>query len=156
MKRGIAGVVAINSPLKLRDAKSRFVPALAWWNRLMEKYDSMRVDYIENESENPLVNYTRNYINGVNELGHLIDEVDQVLPRIEAPALLVQAHQDPVVDPVSAAMIQERMELSDARVERLKFNRHIIVKGEGSEKVYACIDNFMKKGLRLRNSETLA
>ncbi len=148
--KDVAGVVTINSPMKLRDAKSKFVPALAWWNRLMENFDSMRMDYVENESENPQTNYSRNYINGVNELDKLIDVAEEHLPKICVPSLIVQANQDPVVDPESAEIIQEKMASDDATIAMLKYNNHIIIRGERSQQVFTRIDDFINHRLTKR------
>ena len=156
MKRGVAGVVTINSPMKLRDGKSKFVPALAWWNKLMDNFESMRVDYLENQSENPQVNYSRNYINGVNELGRLIDAAEEALPEIDVPSLIVQAPKDPVVDPVSADIIQDKIGTDEAYIQQLKYDNHIIIKGDRSKQVFDSVDRFIEHRLRLRDHSTLA
>lgn len=150
LQEHIAGVVAINTPMKLRDAKSHLVPAIAWWNRLMGKFDSMRYDYIENESENPSVNYSRNYIHSVNELDRLMDKTEELLPSIDLPTLVIQGNRDPVVHPESAEILQQKLGSDDVVVDMLKCKHHIIVKGEGAEKVYNHIDHYINQRLTRR------
>ena len=71
----VAGVFAVCPPLQLQIFSSRFAPAVDTWNRLMNRVrlDGAKVEFVENNSENPHINYLRNPIAGVRELERLME-----------------------------------------------------------------------------------
>lgn len=142
----VAGVFAVCPPLQLQDISSRLVPAVDVWNRLMKKVhlDEALVDFIDNNPENPQINYTRNPISGVRELERLMGTVAQRLPLIEAPALIIQAQGDPVVNPKGSKKVFERLASTDKTYVLVNFDRHGILLGEGAHRVHQAILNFIQ------------
>ena len=59
------------------------------------------------ESEHPEINYKMDYLTSIGELKNLIDLVNEKLHYITEPTLIIQADEDPVVDPKSADIIYE-------------------------------------------------
>jgi len=59
--------------------------------------DGAKKEFLENRPENPHINYFRNPVCGVKELSLLMESVEQKLPQIKAPALVIQADGDPIV-----------------------------------------------------------
>ncbi|MEJ2041632.1 MAG: alpha/beta hydrolase, partial [Desulfosarcinaceae bacterium] len=66
----IAGVFAISTPLRLQYLSSRFAPMVAAWNRIMDRVhlEEAKMEFVENQPENPHINYHRNPVSGVHEL----------------------------------------------------------------------------------------
>jgi esterase/lipase len=140
-----AGVFAVSAPLRLQYFSSRFVPAVDIWNRLMKKVKlgDTQKEFVENNPENPHINYVRNPISGVRELDRLMDTLEPKLKDITVPALVVQSANDPVVDPKGSERIFKLIGTEDKQYILFNFNRHGIILGEGSERVHRAISDFV-------------
>lgn len=140
-----AGIFCINAALRLQDLKSYLVPGVLRWNELLEKLNVERgkLEYVKNNSENPDINYSRNYLRGVFQLEKLISACQTELPKVKSPALIIQADKDPIVHPTSGGLIYEKIVSELKYLESLAFERHVIVRKEGSEKVFDCISKFI-------------
>ena len=145
--KDVAGVFAVAAPMRLKDFSTKFAPAVDMWNRLMEKAYGIgpTMEFVENKPENPHINYLRNPISGVKELERLMDDLEPKLPSIEVPALVLQSGQDPVVDPRGSRKIFEKIGTEDKEYVLFNFNRHGILLGDGSEKVYRVIGDFLQR-----------
>ena len=142
----VDGVFAVCPPLQLQDISSRLVPAVAVWNRLMKRVhlnDALK-DFVENSPENPDINYVRNPISGVRELERLMAMVAPRLANIESPALIVQAQGDPVVNPKGSKRVFDRLGTTNKTYVLVNFDRHGILRGEGSHRVHQTILNFIQ------------
>ncbi len=140
-----AGVFAISPPMKLHDFSTKLVPAVDTWNRLMAKVklNVARKEFVVNNPENPHINYTRNSIAALRELDRLMDSIGPKLSEIEIPALIVQAYGDPVVNPKGSRKIFTLLGSQDKEYLLLNFDRHGIVLGEGSSRVYKAVGDFI-------------
>jgi esterase/lipase len=143
--RNLAGVFAISAPMRLRDFNARFAPAVDIWNRLMEKASraGAKKEFVENRPENPHINYLRNPVSGVREIERLMDDLEPRLGGIEIPALVVQSSADPVVDPRGSEKIFKMLGARDKKYVVFDINRHGILIGENSEKVFQVICDFL-------------
>jgi len=144
--RAVDGVFAVCPPLKLKNISARFVPAVNAWNRLLNRVhiDGGKMEFVENDPENPHINYVRNPISGIRELESLMDDVEDRLPAITAPALVVQAHGDPVVEPEGAFKTYELLGSADKLYLVFNSDRHGILLGEGAPRVHRAIGDFIK------------
>ncbi|MCJ8500620.1 alpha/beta fold hydrolase [Desulfatitalea alkaliphila] len=142
---GLAGVFAVATPLRLQYAASKLAPVVDAWNRFMGKmrWEEARKLFVENHPENPEINYLRNPISGVRELERLMDRVEPLLGNITIPALVVQADEDPVVNPKGSERIFQRIGSADKRYVLFHMNRHGILRGEGSSRVHHLIGGFV-------------
>ncbi len=143
----VKGVFAVNPPMKLQDFSSRFVPAVDTWNKIMKKIkiSSAAKEFTVNVPENPHINYSRNPISGIRELEKLMEKLKSGLNKIECPALIAQGNNDPVVNPEGSREIYEQLGSGDKSYRLFDFDRHGIIRGEGSEKVYEVIGEFAVK-----------
>jgi len=82
-------------------------------------------------------------VHGLFELEKLIGEVVQTLPSVTIPSLIVQADQDPVVDPSGTTMVMTLLSSPRKELAMMRFDRHCIVQGEGCEAVFARIAEFI-------------
>ncbi|MBR9982408.1 MAG: alpha/beta fold hydrolase, partial [Desulfatitalea sp.] len=142
---GLAGVFAVATPLRLQYAASRLAPVVDTWNRLMGKvhWEEARKLFVENQPENPDINYLRNPISGVRELERLMDLVEPHLAEITIPALVVQSSDDPVVNPKGSERIFQLLGSEDKRYVMFDMKRHGILRGDGSHRVHHTIGNFV-------------
>ena len=142
---GIIGVVAINAPLHLRDRASLLAPVVDVWNGLAHALhlDRLALTEVASQPEWPDVNYTRNPVSGLHQLERLIRDVREIAPLVQAPTLLVQADEDPVVVPTSAEELYGLLGSAEKSVQRLKLKHHVIVRGEGSQQVASLVTDFL-------------
>jgi len=143
----IEAVFCINAALKLNDFMTNFVPTINLWNEFLEKLkiNKAKLDYVDNQSENPDINYTRNYLHGVVILDQLIQLCKSKLDKITAPCMIIQGDEDPVVSPQSAEIIYEKIPSEKKSIYSMPFNRHGIINGTGSEEVFEKVLKFIKE-----------
>ncbi len=142
---GVIGVFAVSTPLRLQYLTSKFAPLVDTWNRLMGKVhlNDVRMDFVENQPDNPHINYLRNPVSGVRELERLMSYVEPKLPDIQIPALVLQSKDDPVVRPAGSERIFNLLGTPDKQYTLFNFDRHGILLGEGSSRVHRAIGNFI-------------
>jgi esterase/lipase len=141
----VRAVFAINCAMKLRRVTARLAPAVVLWNKLVDKVvnDEGRRHFIPNDPENPHINYLRNPISGVKELMDMMSELSGRLDRIEVPALVIQASDDPVVHPEGSKLLYEGLGSQDKELIMINSDRHGIIRGQGSERVFTRILEFL-------------
>ena len=139
------GIVSINAPIKLQNIASRFTSAVVMWNKMLDTFqiETGKKEFVENEPENPHINYYRNPINGVYQLKRLMDEVEECLEKVQIPTLIIQGSEDPVVNPESALEIFEKLGTDQKEIYRLHSKHHVIVQSEEHEKVFKRIHEFL-------------
>ncbi len=144
---GLAGVFAIAPPMRLNDLSARFVPAVDAWNKLMKKVklEGALKTFVENRPENPHINYFRNPVSGVHQLEKLMDYISDRLEKIEVPALVLQAQDDPVVNPEGSRLVFKKLGSKDKTYTLLNYDRHGIILGEGSRRVHRIITEFVNR-----------
>ena len=139
------GVISINAALKLQDIRFRFVKMVNFWNEVSGKLRGYGIkDYIEDTPENPEINYSRNYIKGVNELGKLMKKVKEALAEVHLPCLIIQAKKDPIVKPASGNMVYSQIHSRNKLLLEPDLSNHVIVRGENVQvQVFEPIDSFI-------------
>ncbi len=140
-------VISINAPLKLKNIASRLASAVVFWNTIMKKMRIKRgeMEFVTNRPENPHINYFRNPVYGVYQLEQLMNAVDERLSNLDIPALVIQGSNDPVVNPESAEEVFEKMGTKDKDLCTVFSERHGIIRGEGSEKVFEKVELFLNE-----------
>jgi esterase/lipase/1-acyl-sn-glycerol-3-phosphate acyltransferase len=143
----VAGVVAISPPLKLQDFFSRFAPSLEKWNRLMSAvhYEKGKREFLEVSPEHPDINYHRLPVAALVAMEEFMTELAEQLPQIMAPALVIQGEGDPIVDPAGARQLFALLGSPQKNYLPFDFMRHGILLGEGADKVYRAVGEFIEK-----------
>ena len=143
----VIGVFAVSTPLRLQYMASKLAPVVDTWNKIMEKVhlgDAKR-EFVENQPENPHINYRRNPISGVRELERLMGILEPKLADVQVPALVIQSSRDPVVNPNGSMRVFELLGSEDKRYEVFNYPRHGILLGEGSHQVHRVIGSFIEQ-----------
>ncbi len=145
--RHVSGVFSICAPLKLQNYSVRLAPTLVTLNALLKRIGRSREgwDYVENDPENKHINYIRNPLTGVSELINVMDVMDERLPEVRVPALVVQGSKDPTVNPVSAQLIFEKISSAHKELTLLERTRHGIINGLGREEVFERVYQFLRR-----------
>jgi len=143
----VCGVVAINAAAKLVDIKARMVPGINLWNEMLDRFHIQKgkLEYVDDEPENPHINYSRNYIHGVNELEKLMSVCEKNLQNIAVPSLVIQGDCDPVVSPKSGRIIYDKIASEQKFLSELNFSNHGIINSVGKEEVFESIREFLAK-----------
>ena len=143
----IISLVSISAALKLKDIRSILVPGVNIWNDILDKFsiEKGKLEYIQNNSENPHINYKYNYLKGVEELGDLMDEVRKNLKKIEVPTLIIHAKQDPVVHCKSSEIIRDKISSEKKEFAIIDADKHVIITNEKArDSVFNKIYEFIK------------
>ncbi len=142
----LAGAVAVCPPLRLSDYSSSFMPAIDVWQRILARFkrNDLEEDFFRFTSENEYVNYDRNPIAGVKNVGILLENLKSDLAKIRQPCLILHADKDPIVSSVGGHRIYEKVASEKKEFALLNYDRHIIVRGPGSGRVHQHIESFIR------------
>jgi esterase/lipase/1-acyl-sn-glycerol-3-phosphate acyltransferase len=143
----LAGVVCINPALKLNDIRAKFVSGIYLWNEILDKFKIKKgqLRYVENHPENPDINYSRNYVNGMEQLELLMNYCEKNLENITCPTLIIQSKEDPIIDNKEAKISLEKINSNIREFQEIDSLKHVIIKGEGSIRVLEFIKDFIGK-----------
>ena len=143
-KEQITGVIAVAVPYEFVDPTLMLVPLLHGTNKLVEwisSYEGFK-PFIKNDAEHPDINYHAVPVRSLYELRRLIQEMDDTLPQIESPTLLVYADNDPIVSLNSAEIIMNKLTTSKKKFKIIHANRHGILM-ENKARTWKIIDTFI-------------
>ena len=142
----IHAVFAVAPPMRLQDLGSYFVPAIDAWNTMIKKIrlDSIAKEFIDNDPENPHINYIRNPISGIHELAKLMENLEPKLKTIDKPTLVVQSRKDPVVNPAGTLKLFNQLGSDFKEYYIFDYECHGIMTGDGVERVYIAIEQFIR------------
>ncbi|HIC44458.1 MAG TPA: hypothetical protein EYO73_09325 [Sulfurimonas sp.] len=144
----VDGLIVINAALELQDIRVDYVvPTLNKLNDFLSLFNA-DLEYVESEPEFPKFNYKRNYLKSLDQLRLLMQECKNELSLITVPTLIVQGDKDPVVKPQSAQKILEEISSKVKTIQSFKSSRHVIVLGEGKEKVFESVNTFIQSCLK--------
>ena len=144
----LKGIICINAALNLNDIRIKTIlPAVSFWNDIVQAVNakSYAKEYIENNSENPEVNYNKHYINAIEQLNKLMNKTKKNLDKIQNPTFIIQAQEDPVVNPSSAYEIYEKIKSEKKSILMLNLDNHIIIRGKNTEELFKQILGFLNK-----------
>ncbi len=143
----LAGLVVASTPLKFRNRNLMFVPLLYGANKLMGWVPSAQemLSFRLNESEHPDINYRNIPIGGLHNLRLAVAEMQNRLPDIACPILILQGDGDQVVDPASATLIKRHATgCSKLDIQMLASDRHGILNEDIDNAVNRVIDFISK------------
>lgn len=145
-----SGVISISAPLKLQNIKAYLSGPATFFNSILKKFriGDGSTEFVPNHPDNPEINYRRNPVHGVYELGKLMKVVEEKLAEIKIPALVIQGARDPVVNPESADRIFEMISSTQKELVKIDCDRHGIVRGDELDEVMKKFLPFLKKVFR--------
>lgn len=126
---GLAGVVAIATPIKFRNKNMIFVPLVHHANKLMSWLPSYEgiMPFRPNDTEHPDINYSTMPLHSLFELRLMVNQLTKRLQDIHCPALLLQGDEDPVVVPDSVNRVYNKISSKEKTIELIQSNRHGIL-----------------------------
>jgi esterase/lipase/1-acyl-sn-glycerol-3-phosphate acyltransferase len=141
----VKGVFAVCPPFTLRDYSVNFMPAVDVWNRMLNKMKGEgEKQFMAFSHGNSYVNYLKNPVAGVHQIGEFLDATEKRYSEIRQPALIIQADKNPVVDPRGARKIYGKIESDQKEFCLLSFDRHVLVDGRKAHRVHRKIASFIE------------
>lgn len=149
------GLVCVSVSIKFINPAFMLVPLLYNANVLVRWVSSLEgvKPFIENTPEHPDINYWNTPVRALYELRRLIQQLETLMPKVEAPTLVMYADQDPVVSPQSAEIVFNKLGSSYKKLCPIASNRHgILMENIGNN--WALIDDFLSQ-CRQDNADVL-
>jgi len=142
----VAGVFAVCPPLTLKNYSTNFMPGMDVWNRVINKMKLGEHDsqFFEFTHGNPHVNYPRNPVAGVKEVSEYLESIEKSYAAISQPALIIQANNNPVVDPKGSLQLYDSIGSVQKEFCLLSYDRHVLVNGDGAENVFRKVGAFIE------------
>ena len=142
----VDGVIVINSALRLNNLHvSYVVPTLHVFNEMISSLNERGiVEWVENESENPNICYSKHPLNSIAQMEKLMTKSDSVLTNIKDPILVIQGDNDPIVNPKSAQFIYKGVKSKVKRLVVLPRKNHSIILGKDEEEIFESIYHFLE------------
>lgn len=125
----LTATVSVSAPISFVDKNLMFVPLVHGINKLtswMPKSEGIK-PFLDNEPENPDVNYRSIPIRTLYELRQLVAELKTNLKGVACPTLVIQGMDDPVVKPDSADEIIEAINATGKRLHWVPSTVHGII-----------------------------
>lgn len=143
----LSAIVSINSALKLMDIRAKMVPGINIWNEMLDKLhiEKGKFEFVDDVPENPYINYSRNYLKGVEQLEKLMSVCEKDLSKVNIPALVIQAKNDGVVNPESGKIIYNKISSEIKFLSEVDFSNHVIINCERKDEVFEEIRKFLEK-----------
>ncbi|TKB25028.1 alpha/beta fold hydrolase [Desulfopila sp. IMCC35006] len=142
----VTGVFALSPPFSLRNYSANFMPGKDVWNRILSRmkpgdHDQHFFEFTHGKSP---VNYLKNPVTAVKEVGGYLESIEKKYAAISQPALILQANNNPIVDPRGTMQLYDGLGSVYKEFCLLSDDRHILVHGAGSGKVFRKIGEFIK------------
>ncbi len=143
----VDGVISISSPHDLGDIRARLLPAVNFWNELLNKLsiEKGKLDFVENNPENPDINYNQIPVKGLRQLEELMEKCRKGLPDILSPVLLMHGRNDPGVSVKSMSKYSDRIGSPEKELVLLDSDHHVVVRREIRHQIADNIDQFIQK-----------
>ena len=150
----VSGIVAICPPYSLQDYSRRFMPPIHIWQKLLARWKGnlMSEEFVIFEPENSTINYHRNPVAGVNEVGELLQACQLRLPMLEHPVLIISADRDQVINPQSGQKVYNHLGTRNKTLVTIASEQHNVLYGPSTEKIYQAISAFIKEHNKEANS----
>lgn len=145
-----SGIICINAALHLNDIRVKtLLPAVSFWNDIVNVVsdEGLKKEYLDNDAENPDINYNKHYIESIEQLSLLMNKSKKNLSKIHSPILIIQAKDDPVVNPSSAYEIYDKIKSENKEILIIEASNHVIVTGENTKELYESILKFLNDNL---------
>ncbi|RLA20454.1 MAG: alpha/beta hydrolase, partial [Gammaproteobacteria bacterium] len=140
----IIAVAAVSVPIKFVESSFMLVPLLHNTNTFVQWLSSFEgiKPFIENIPEHPDINYRNTPVRALYELRMLIQEIEDILPDITTPCLILYADQDPVVSIQSAEIVYQKLGAEQKQMHIINAQQHGILM-ENIGHIWSLIDNFL-------------
>jgi len=140
----VKGVFAVSPPNSLKNYSTNFMPGRDVWNRMLNKLNrgEAQEKYLKFSHGNSLINYVENPVEGIRQLGEYLESIGKNYSHVHQPVLMVQADENPVVDPKGSRKVFSKIGSKNKEFCLLSSDQHILINGDGAGKVVKKIVSF--------------
>jgi carboxylesterase len=138
----VAGVISMSTPASLPDWRVKFLPLLRYFVKWVPTSDE-ESDLTDPEALGRLSSYERTPTVCVVELNRLIGRIRRALPRVTAPALIIQSTGDRHIPPDSAQLIHDCIGSADKTLRFFHHSGHAITVDTEREAVWQAVGEFI-------------
>lgn len=139
----VRGVVTIAAALRVRDPLARLSPALSRFVPMFE-IDARR-GYTDQALVAQNTNYSRFATDAFVSLYRYGRVVEQLLPRVQAPLLVIHSHRDRVIKPRSAEIIYARAGSQRKELRWFERSGHEMLLDCEAPQVVAAVETFIRQ-----------
>lgn len=133
-------IVSLNSPIFVADKRLKFLPIF----KLFKRYELKKRRKLPNLDPIYSVYYDQVPLRSISSLQALIKHVEEKLPEVQTPILVVQSKHDHTVKPQSGAHIYEKVGSKNKEMRWFERSGHLISLDVEREDVFATISEFLK------------
>jgi esterase/lipase len=153
--KGLVGVVSVSAPLGFKPRSVAFASLIHGFNKLSEWayiQDGVK-PFLPREPEHADIDYRNVPVRGLVELGKVADELGRRLPQVTCPVTIIQATDDPIVDPASAKLIYARVGSKEKSLHMITSQRHGILHEDaaGTQDLVVSLINTLAKPITEAN-----
>ncbi len=134
----VKGIVPMCAPMDMKDEETMFEGVLAY-AREYKKYERKSPEQIEEEMEA----FKETPMNTLGELRDLIYDVRENIDMIYAPAFVVQARHDEMINTDSANVIHNNIESDEKSLKWYENSTHAITLGKEKEELHKDVLDFL-------------
>lgn len=137
----IAKLAALSAPIYIADKRLRLLPLY----RIFTNFVPKKRKRLPGSADEYSISYDKTPLRGLSSLLNLINHVDELLPSITVPALIIQSQKEHTVEPESAQYIYNRLGSAEKELVWLTKSGHIITLDVEREQVFQEIARFLAK-----------
>ncbi|MGY4688997.1 alpha/beta hydrolase [Salibacterium sp. K-3] len=137
----VKGIIPMCAPMITTENKDRLYQGVLQYARDFKKLEKKEDDEIEKE----MASFEELPLDTLYSINETIEEVKNSLDMIYAPAFIVQAVQDKMVDPDSAGIIHDEIAADDKTLKWYEDSPHVITHGPEKEQLHEDIYQFLER-----------
>lgn len=129
-------LTTINTPMLIKDKRIYFAGFLKYF-----------MEYAVNpniQEQDEFYYYKKRPVSAIAELNSLVNEAKLHLYKINSPVLVIQAKNDPTVDPFSAKIISQGVHSKIKNTLMIEDSTHTLLRGDNQQEVFDAILDFVK------------
>ncbi|SFE93979.1 alpha/beta hydrolase [Alteribacillus iranensis] len=137
----VKGIIPMCAPMTTHNNKQRLHKGVLQYAKQQKQLEKKEEDQIKKEMEE----FEQLPLDTLDSVNKLVEDVQSLLEDIEAPALVVQAGKDQMVDPKSAEIIYESIGSEQKELKWYEDSPHVITIGPEKDQLHEDIYEFLEQ-----------
>ncbi len=144
----VTGVVGLSTPYEIRaDPRKKFLPYLTWLFPYMDKGDS---DWQNPNAREDHFSYDQYPTKAILQFTYLVEALQEALPRVTAPALLMHSKKDIGVPPENLDLVYKALGTPEGLKKKilLENSGHVLTRDLDKDTVFKNVQSFIADTLK--------
>lgn len=142
----VAGIVSMSAPYALPpDPRLKRLRLRSLWYPLWPKEGQPGEGWFDPDAWRDHISYPYNPTRSIVELNLLLQKMNQSLPKIDKPVLLMHSRDDDYVDPASMPAIYEHLGTENKRMLWLEKSGHVVTRDAARLQVFEAALTFVRE-----------